>query len=311
MVVSGAEDRPASGARLAGAWPPETAVVRRPAPARTAVLGAVLTALLTVPLLAGCSGGSSGSSAGSSVAQATGSAGAPAGGGAATGKAVAAPLPGRDVVRTATMAVRVSEVRSAADRARGAAEQAGGALESEDDRSGSGGEDVLRLRVPPARLPATLDGLAALGQETARSVGSEDVTGQVVDLQSRLATQRASVERVRALLGSATALADVVTLERELADREGALESLQAQAKALQGQVDLATVTLTLSPLAAVAASAAGFGDGLSAGVDAFRATGRVAAVALGGALPFLPLLALGAWGARRLTRRGAPARTG
>ncbi len=263
---------------------------------------AAVALLLGLAVLSGCSG-SSGSTAGSAAAPArvgAGEVGAPAAGAAGAGSAV---LLGRRVVRTATLAVEVPDVRVAADRSRTVAQDAGGALEAED-ASGTG--DVLRLRVAPERLPTALEALAGLGRERARTVGSEDVSDQVADLDSRLATQRASVERVRALLAKAQVIADVVALEAQLAQREGDLESLQARAAVVRGQADLATITVTLSPLPPAAAPATGFRDGIASGAGAFLGASRAGAVVLGALLPFLPLLALGLWLARRLTRRPA-----
>ena len=294
---------------------PPAAPLRRPA-VRLRVVTALLTgaALLAgTGLLAGCSRQDSASSAaGASVAEAD----APAAAGAtaagvkgAAGKGAGVKGAGlqtgallRDVVRTAALTVRVDDLRAAADAARELAEREGGGLEAEDAYED---QDVLRLRVDPQRLDEALAALARLGTERARSLGSEDVTEQVADLDSRLATQRASVERVRALLRRADALSDVVAVEGELAEREADLESLQARVRAVRGRAELATVTLTLQgPRAVVAADAAGFRDGLAGGLGAFLAAGRALLVVLGAVLPFLPLLALallaGRWYARR-----------
>lgn len=54
--------------------------------------------------------------------------------------------------------------------------------------------------MPPEGLDELISRLAALGQERSRSLGTEEVGDELVDLQVRLGTQRASVERVRALL---------------------------------------------------------------------------------------------------------------
>ena len=259
---------------------------------RTAPLAVLLALVLG---LSGCSGGG------------PEAAGASSAGAAAAGPEVAAAEPAvaadlqlpRDVVRTATLDVEVDDLRAAADRARAVAEAAGGGLEAEDAPDGT---DVLRLRVAPDRLDSALEQLVRLGRETDRTVGSEDVSEAVADLDSRLATQRASVERVRELLGRATVLSDVVALEGQLAQRESALESLQARAAALRARADLATVTLRLTVPSAVAA--AGFGDGLSSGVDAFLTAARGAAVVLGALLPFLPLVLLVLWAGRRWVRR-------
>ncbi len=66
-------------------------------------------------------------------------------------------------------------------------------------------------------------------------------------MESRIATQRASVERVRKLMEEARQLSDVVTLEGELSRRQAELESLLARQAALKDSTSLATITLELS----------------------------------------------------------------
>ena len=55
-----------------------------------------------------------------------------------------------------------------------------------------------------------------------------------------------SVARLRRLLEEAVKLEDVAQIERELLDRETTLEVLRGQLRTLRGQVDLATITLTI-----------------------------------------------------------------
>ena len=210
------------------------------------------------------------------------------------------------VVRTGELEVGVSDVARAADEAARVVTAARGQVEG-DDRARDGGPPraVLRLRVPPAAFDATVARLAGLGEERSRRLGSQDVNEQVVDLDSRLATQRASVARVRALLSQATDLGEVVQVEAELTKRTADLESLEARLAALTAQVDLAGITLQLtaqdSP--ALAGGALGFSDGLREGFDALRAAGRGVGVTAGALLPWSPvLLVAGAllWRARR-----------
>ena len=84
-----------------------------------------------------------------------------------------------------------------------------------------------------------------------RSQTSQDVTQQTVDVASRLATQKASIARVRALLARATKISDIILIEGELSNRESNLESLEAQLTSLNDSVDLATLTVTLTPAGA------------------------------------------------------------
>lgn len=254
--------------------------------------------LLLVPLLVtACGAGASSDKASSTSASAP------------RAQGVAAPAEvQRAVVRTATISLTVDEPAAAADRAAAVTGQLGGRVDS-DRRSADGdGSALLVLRVPPAQLERLLGDLAKLGTEHRRDISDQDVTTSVVDLASRVATQRASVDRVRALLDRAQSLADVTKVESELTRRQADLESLLAKQKALSGQVELASVTATLTgngTHVVAKAGHAGFLDGLSGGWDALVGTARVVAVVAGALLPFawLPVLALAgrvAWRRRR-----------
>ncbi len=302
---------------------------------------AVAVLALVALLLTGCtSGGVVGASSGDEAAggggvapaaaprAAAGQGAAQGGTGAVAGAApagqAAVPVTGRSLVRTGELEVVVDDVPRAADDAGRLARGLGGSVETDErstDGSRSGGQPegsgsaVLRLRVPPGSFDAALARLAGLGEERSRSLGSKDVTEQVVDLDSRLATQRASVDRVRALLGRADTLGEVVQVEAELTKRTADLESLQARVEALRAQVESATLTLRLvarQDAVATAAGPLGFGDGLRAGWGTLQAAARAVAVTVGALLPFTPLLLLvvaGMWWRTRGRRPvGGPA---
>lgn len=279
-------------------------------------------------LLAGCTGASDSESASSAEGGASTEQGpalaAPDSGAATedtgdtTAGTGAAPVLGSvdpasaEVIRTASLAVEVEQVRMAADRAAQLVREAGGGVVSEQaDAAGDaaaveGGRSELVLRVPPERFDAVLTQLADLGQERSRSVGVEDVTDQVVDLESRLATQRASVERVRALLDQAVNLGEVVQIEGELTQRTADLESLQARLESLRAQVDRSTITLSLyTEQGAPPVAAGGFLDGLRSGWDALLGSARVLAVVSGALLPFVPVLLIAAFVTARVRSRG------
>jgi hypothetical protein len=234
----------------------------------------------------------------------TGTAGIPAGTPEQASPASAAPAAAdRAVVRTASLQVRTDgDVLAASRRAASVAQAAGGFVAGENTSSDPAHPtktvSELVLRVPNARLGGVLDQLGALGTLLQQRQDATDVTGQVVDLNARLASQRASVERVRALLARATTIGEVVQIEGELARREADLESLEAQVKQLADQTALATVTVTLvgpDTPAPVEPRPTGFLAGLAAGWHAFTAGGTWLLTAVGAALPFLLLAGLGA----------------
>ncbi|WP_282792975.1 DUF4349 domain-containing protein [Streptomyces sp. CC224B] len=296
---------------------------------------ALAVALLAGSLaLAGCSGGgddgkAAGAAArperdgGDGAAHAGGDEAAPGGKKAAPGRGQegrGARRPGEfrptgpHVIRTVSLTVRVKDVPRALERARAAAEAADGLVGDETtDRDGHGKErSRLVLRVPQARYAQVLSDLEGAGRLVSRTAKAEDVTAEVVDVGSRIRTQRASVARVRELMDRASKISDIVSLEGELSTRQADLEALLARQASLKDRTALATITLTLteSPPAR-----AGGGDddptvvaALAGGWDAFVTMLRWVAVALGAALPFLAGAALlGAawlrWGRGRAPR--------
>ncbi|MFC8228636.1 DUF4349 domain-containing protein [Streptomyces sp. NPDC057287] len=198
------------------------------------------------------------------------------------------------VIRTATLSVEVKNVPKAVAAARGAAEGAGGLVAEENTERVDDTHDYshLVLRVPQAGYDDVLRDLAGTGKLLSRTSNAKDVTGQVVDVESRIATQRASVARVRDLMDKAEKLTDVVTLEGELSSRQADLESLLAQQASLKDRTTLATITLELSEPDAEAKDPeeedTGFLDALRGGWDAFVTMLRWIAVAIGATAPFL-----------------------
>ena len=141
-----------------------------------------------------------------------------------------------------------------------------------------------------------------------RDQSAEDVTEQVVDLDSRIATQRTSVDRVRVLLARATTVDEIVRIEQEVTTREADLESLEQRRQALAGQVAMSTVTIRVGKSDAVPAreqdESGGFLAGLSDGWGAFLDAAAVTLRVIGAVLPFLLVLAVPAVPAVRWWRR-------
>ncbi|MFH8220519.1 DUF4349 domain-containing protein [Streptomyces sp. NPDC018057] len=221
---------------------------------------------------------------------------APGSGATAAPKAEA---PAAKIVRTASLTVEVRDVAKALAAARAAAQDAGGYVGDEDTSRDTEGRERTRvvLRVPVDRYDALLARLEGTGRLVERSARAEDVTGQVVDVDSRIRSQRASVARVRALMDKAGSLGDVVSLESELSRREADLEALLAQQASLKDRTSLATVTLSLSSASAPAHESAddgpGFLDALAGGWHVFVTVVRWLALALGAVLPFAAAAAL------------------
>ncbi|MFE0701383.1 DUF4349 domain-containing protein [Streptomyces sp. NPDC058872] len=238
-----------------------------------------------------------------------------------TGKPAAKTPLQKHVIRTASLSVEVQDAAGALATARRVTAEAGGHVENEsterlDDARLS---SQLVLRVPQERYDSVLAGLAGTGKLLDRKADAQDVTDQVVDVESRIATQRASVARVRELMDRAEKLSDVVTLEGELSRRQADLEALLAQQASLKDRTTLATITLRLSeeekpPPAGREEGRPGFGDALSGGWNALVGAAAWIGIVFTALAPWLAVGLVGFFLWRRLvrprlTRRARPAR--
>jgi hypothetical protein len=278
------------------------------------------TALLAV--LAGCSSSGNGSKTASGTARAAAAPNAAAQDAMSSRQdkgAAPAALPmqvagDRAIVYNGTMTVRVPDVDTAAAQLAGFATGSGGYV-SGDQRSSDANRSsaTLTVRVPVDRFYGTVNQIGGLGKEQNRQISAEDVTAKLVDLTSRLKTQQASVDRIRALMTQAKSITDVTTLESELSRREADLESMQAQQRDLTNLSTLSTITVTLlrtdAPAATPKKPDSGFMAGLKSGWHAFANSLKALLTALGTVLPFVVAIGLPVWFVLYVLRRRRVAR--
>jgi hypothetical protein len=207
----------------------------------------------------------------------------------------------RAIIKTGSLTVEADDVDAKRQQAITIITGLKGQVASEDTGSSNDEGRITRanlvLRVPTASYETAIQRLSELGNRLQIHQESSDVTEQVVDVESRIASQRASLERMRTLLTKATTIGDIVSIETELTRREADLESLLAKQKNLALQTELATLALTLTekdtPPAKPKDPDRGFLAGLKGGWNAFTATFGALATAIGAILPFAVLLAL------------------
>ena len=234
-----------------------------------------------------------------------------AGATATTAPDVAPPDDDRSLIIEVTVGLEVADVEHAVNEVIGLAGTHGGELSASSvdlfDPQFAGGDLVFRL--PPDETDAFIAGLdPGVGRRTQLVTSTEDVTLQVADLDVRIETARASLDRVQALLSEAKDLGEVIALESELTERQTTLEQLLAQQSYLDGRVAMSTVTVHLSaaPADGEPAESDDIGDAFRKGWDGF--VGFLGGVLrfLGYTLPFLVVFAVGGVVAWRISRRVA-----
>src|SRR5579872_330183 len=157
----------------------------------------------------------------------------------------------RMVIRTAQLTIEVGSVEDALAKTRDIATRAGGYvsassthLDNANDRSHMVAD--LTLQVRSDSVDTTMSELRALGNVTAETSGSQDVTEEYVDLDSNLRNLQATESAILKLMNQATQIQDVLALQRELTNVRGQIERIQGRKTYLERRTDMATITLSL-----------------------------------------------------------------
>lgn len=153
------------------------------------------------------------------------------------------------IIKTAQISVRVKQFQPAYNSAVFIAKSAGGYVtdsssETEGDAPTSGN---LTVRVPVNAFERTLDRLGRLGKVLSKGINGEDVTGEAVDLQSRLRNKRAEERQYLDIMNRARKVQDIVTVSNELYRVRGEIEEAEGRLKYLKSSSAMATIQVTLS----------------------------------------------------------------
>lgn len=156
----------------------------------------------------------------------------------------------RKLVRNAQVELEVIKFDEAVQKITGfAGEEKGYIATSSSERQANGklrGEVVAK--VLPDRLDAFLLKLRGIGEVKNQTLGTEDVTKQYFDTDSRLKNARVMEQRLVELMKTNTSkVADLLQVEKELGRVREQIEQMQGELKYMDAQVAFATVTITLA----------------------------------------------------------------
>ena len=115
--------------------------------------------------------------------------------------------------------------------------------------AGTGGAPygTITLQVPVQNFSAALRQAQSLGKTTSLSTKATDVTGQYVDLQSRIAALEASRQQYLTILSKATTVGDVLAVQAQLDTIQSQIEQLQGQLQVLDSETSYSSLTVTAS----------------------------------------------------------------
>lgn len=142
-----------------------------------------------------------------------------------------------------------------------AAEAVGGYVSdtqsSTDDGRISGG--TIKVRVPNKDYARVMEQLKKLGEVTALSVQTQDVTEEFVDLESRLRNLRAQEAVYLDLMAKAETIQESIAVQKELTVIQEQVEQLSGRKNYLENHVQFSSIQVTLTE---PGASGGGGGEG-------------------------------------------------
>ena len=211
----------------------------------------------------------------------------------------------RAIISKGNVQLNSDDVEKAAFEVQALVDKVGGEITDRETSTDDEGEVRLArlvLRIPAKNYSDAFDALEQIegANLTSSSSTSEDVTTQIIDIDSRIRAQRASLSRVEVLLGQATSIRDIVAIESQLTQRQADLDSMVQRLAFLRDQTSMSTVTVNIQrsedvPTKEKEEDDGGFLSGLEDGWNALTSFGNGLATVAGALLPWsVALLIIG-----------------
>ncbi len=169
----------------------------------------------------------------------------------------------RKITRTATLELSVEDVGAAVQKVDTIATTAGGYLSGSsvfvDQQSPDSGASrrtqtaTVTVRVPADAFSSVMSQLRGIAKEVQSETSqASEVTAEYTDLQARLRNLQATEQRYLELMGRAEAIPDILTVQERLNSVRLEIEQVQGRINVLNDLTNLATITVQLTPPAAV-----------------------------------------------------------
>lgn len=157
----------------------------------------------------------------------------------------------RKQIQTAAIALETQVFADTEKRMTDMVQTSGGLIESSQVTANQEGlrNGHFVLRVPQDKLTAVVDTIASLPDTKlrSRSVNSQDVTEEHIDVNARLDNLRLQEQRLRQLLALAATVDEIIKIEGELSKVRTQLDAAAGRLKNLNSRIALSAVTVTVS----------------------------------------------------------------
>jgi hypothetical protein len=117
----------------------------------------------------------------------------------------------------------------------------GSSYDSYPDRTAT-----IIVRIPADKLDSFTGKASSLGNVTSKTEGTEDVTMEYVDIESRIKALKTEQESLLKLMEKANNLNDILTIQNHLTDVSSELESYEAKLRTYKDLIAYSTVTMEI-----------------------------------------------------------------
>lgn len=154
----------------------------------------------------------------------------------------------------------------------------------------------FELKVPANNFQQVLDQLSRkeYAETISRSISSQDVTEEYMDIGIRLENLLSQEERYRQLLDKATKVEEILSIENELNRVRTEIERLQGRKKYLDNQISFSTITLEIRQPEPISSRTPGIIRALRNAVIKMVDQFYSIIILIGTAIPYLLLLLIG-----------------
>jgi len=155
----------------------------------------------------------------------------------------------RDIVRNATLGLKVESVDKTSRQAESVVLGLGGYVETSqiDASTKASGAAMLVLRLPATQFSAGMEKLRALGEFLNENTSGVDVTSQIVDVDARLKTLRSQEESYRNILKGTRKTGEVLEVRDRLFSVRQEIEQYTSERANLKKLATFSTITLNLT----------------------------------------------------------------
>jgi hypothetical protein len=155
---------------------------------------------------------------------------------------------GQRIVRDGTLRMRVGAdgFDGAFDELVGLAERFGGTVLASDATTADDGSTsgTVTLRVPSEGFDALLIAVGRIGDIERRSITSEDVSGEFVDLEARLRHNQAQERFYLSLLDRADDVEDAIAVQQRVEGIQQAIEQIEGRLRFLEDRTSFSRLTV-------------------------------------------------------------------